>query len=94
MRRQQYEVVLVGLNLCLLNACLTGDQVEELVGLLARTLLLLVIFLDKLGKFGRSLRHGPLILLLSVVGLCLTLELRNDLVFLSQFEMELTKLVL
>ena len=70
-------------------------QVEQLVGLLPRTLLLAYITLDELSKFGGPRRHGALSThFLTVVGLCLLLELLDDLVLLTQLEVELAQLIL
>jgi len=65
-----------------------------LVSLLPRSLILTHVFLDELGELGRARSHGTFVLLLSVVSLSLSLELLNNLVFLSQLEVHLTKLIL
>lgn len=70
------------MHLVSFDALLSRDKVEQLVSLLSGALLLFVVFLDELGKLRGPFSHGSIILLFGVVGLSLTLEFRDDLVFL------------
>ena len=52
------------------------------------------VALDQLGKFGGASSHRTLVLLLSVVGLRLSLELLNYLILLPQLEVDLSQFIL
>ena len=93
---QQDEVAVPCVHLLLADGVFPSSyQVEQLVSLLPRTLLLALITLDELSKLGGPRRHGALSThFLAVVGLCLLLELLDDLVLLTQLEVELAQLIL
>ena len=66
-----------------------------MVSLLPRTLLLALITLNELSKFGGPCRHGALSTnFLTVVCLCFLLKLLDNLVLLTQLEVEFTQLIL
>ena len=65
-----------------------------MVSLLPRALLLALVTLDKLSEFGGPCCHGTFIYLLTVVSLCFLLELLDNLILLTQLEMEITQLIL
>ena len=66
-----------------------------MVSLLPRTLLLALITLNELSEFGGPCRHGTLSTnFLTVVGLCFLLKLLDNLVLLTQLEVEFTQLIL
>ena len=66
-----------------------------MVGLLPRTLLLTLVTLNKLSKFRCPGCHGTFSTnFLIVVGLCFLLKLLDNLVLLTQLEVEVTKLIL
>ena len=66
-----------------------------MVSLLPRTLLLALITLNELSEFGGPCRHGALSTnFLTVVGLCFLLKLLDNLVLLTQLEVEFTQLIL
>ena len=52
------------------------------------------VALDQLGELGGASGHGTLVLLLSVVGLRLSLELLNNLILLPQLEVDLAQFIL
>ena len=62
-----------------------------MVGLLSRTLLLALVTLDELSKFGGSRCHSAFgAYFLTVVGLCFFLKLLDNLVLLTQLKVEIT----
>ena len=62
-----------------------------MVSLLPRTLLLALITLDELSEFGGPCRHSALSTnFLTVVGLSFLLKLLDNLVLLTQLEVEIT----
>ena len=62
-----------------------------MVSLLPRTLLLALITLDELSEFGGPCRHSTLSTnFLTVVGLSFLLKLLDNLVLLTQLEVEIT----
>ena len=66
-----------------------------MVSLLPRALLLALVTLDKLSEFGGPGCHGTFSTnFLIVVGLCFLLKLLDNLVLLTQLEVEVTKLIL
>ena len=91
---QQHEVALESLDLGLVDAGIPSHQVQKLVCLLPSGLFLSLIPLDERGKLGSARCHISLALLLVVVRLGLLLELSDDLVLLSHFEVQLPHLVL
>ena len=50
LRRQEHKVVIVAGHLLFVDAGFARNQVKQLVGLLPRTLVLTLVFLDQLGK--------------------------------------------
>ena len=65
-----------------------------MVSLLPRALLLALVTLDKLSEFGGPCCHGAFVYLLTVVSLCFLLKLLDNLILLTQFEVEITQLIL
>ena len=65
-----------------------------MVSLLPRALLLALVTLDKLSEFGGPCCHGAFVYLLTVVSLSFLLKLLDNLVLLTQLEVEVTKLIL
>ena len=94
LRGQEHKVVVVPSHLLFVDAGFARDQVEQLVRLLPRALVLARVLFDQLRELGRAGSHSPFVLLLSVVRLRLALELLNDLVLLPQLEVHLAQLVL
>ena len=82
------------IKLLLIDVVFSCDQIKQVVCLLSCRLLLDLVTLYQLCEFRSALGHGTIIALLRVVLLGLTLELLDDLVFLAQFKVQLTKLIL
>ena len=91
---KQHKVVVEGAHLLVVDLSLASDQVQKLISRLSAALLLALILLDKLGELRRPGRHCTLIRLLTVVGLRFLLELIDDLVLLSDLEVQLAELIL
>jgi len=91
---QQHKVALESLDLGLVDAGIPSHQVQKLVCLLPRGLFLSLVSLDERGQLRSARCHVSLALLLGVVRLGLLLELGDDLVLLSHFEVQLSHLVL
>ena len=93
---QQNEVALPCVHLLLRDGLVSiSYQVEQMVGLLPRTLLLALITLDELSEFRSPRCHCTFSTnFLIVICLCFLLKLLDNLVLLTQLKVEITQLIL
>ena len=93
--RQQDEVAVPCVHLLLGDGLIAiSYQVEQMVSLLPRALLLALVTLDKLSEFRGPCCHSAFVYLLTVVSLCFLLKLLDNLILLTQLEVEITQLIL
>ena len=91
---QKHKVARVRLELLRIDVALARDQIKQIVRLLASALLLYRVIFNQLGELAGALSHRSISTLLAVVLLGLALELTDDLVFLAELEVKLSKLIL
>ena len=94
MSGQKHKVARVRLELLRIDVALARDQIKQIVRLLASALLLNRVIFNQLGELAGALSHRSISTLLAVVLLGLALELTDDLVFLAELEVKLSKLIL